>query len=423
MTYRFIKDLITHKIKFGAGFEKELQRITKLNNYSKEELNELKSIELVKLYRNAFENSVFYKRFYQKHGLNLNSVRDLSDLSKIPILTKSEVKEYGKEMLTKSKFTVFKAYSSGTSGTPLQVYRDFNSTIKENAYVYFFQAMHGYNLGDRVVSLRGTLDRKTFSHHDKVNNVLYLSSFHLKKDRIIEYYNAIKEFQPKVIQAYPSSMHILATELYKLGKELHIPIAFTSSEVLHDFQKSIIEKVLNTKIFDWYGNAERTVALGQSQDSLYRELPLYSHVEVEDKHLITTSFVNSVFPLIRYKVDDVIRLAPNCEEECIVEKIEGRDDDYIVLKNGHRIGRLDLAFKKIKRLLAAQIIQNKKNEIHVNFIPDQGFSNSDLNSIEKNLRDLIGLECGILFEKIESNQLIRTKKGKFNLVISKLNGS
>jgi len=423
MTYRFIKDLITHKIKFGTGFEKELQRITVLNNCSKEELYELKSMELVKLYRNAFENSTFYKRFYQKHGLNLNSVRDLSDLSKIPILTKPKVKEYGKEMLTKSKFTVFKAYSSGTSGTPLQVYRDFNSTIKENAYVYFFQAMHGYKLGDRVVSLRGTLDRNAFSHHDRVNNVLYLSSFHLKKDRINEYYKAIKEFRPKVIQAYPSSMHILATELYKLDKELHIPIAFTSSEVLHDFQKTIIEKVLNTKIFDWYGNAERTVALGQRQDSLYRELPLYSHVEVEDKHLITTSFVNSVFPLIRYKVDDVIRLASNCKDECIVEKIEGRDDDYIVLKNGHRIGRLDLAFKKIKRLLAAQIIQKKKDEIYVNFIPDQGFSNSDLNSIEKNLRGLIGLECGILFEKIESNQLIRTKKGKFNLVISRLNGS
>jgi len=96
-------------------------------------------------------------------------------------------------------------------------------------------------------------------------------------------------------------------------------------------------------------------------------------------------------------------------------------DDYIVLKNGHRIGRLDLAFKKIKRLLAAQIIQKKKDEIHVNLIPDKDFSVSDLNIIEKNLRDLIGIECGILFEKIESNQLVRTKKGKFNLVISSMN--
>ncbi|MDE5417629.1 hypothetical protein L3049_06370 [Labilibaculum sp. DW002] len=422
MTYRYIKDLITRKIKFGNGFEKELQRIIELNNCSKEELYELKNLEFVKQYRNAFENSAFYKDFYQKHGLGLQSIRDLLDISKIPIVTKSDVKEFGEDFLTKSKFTSFKAYSSGTSGTPLKVYRDFASTIKENAYVHFFQNMHGYKLGDPVVSLRGNLDRKILSYHDKINNVLYMSSFHLKKDRIDEYYKIIKEFQPKVIRAYPSSMHILATELYKSGKELRIPIAFTSSEVLHNFQKEIIEKVLNTKIFDWYGNAERTVALGQCQDSLYRELPLYSHVEVENNHLITTSLINSAFPLIRYKVDDIIKLAPNCKEEFIVQAIEGRDDDYIVLKNGHRIGRLDLAFKKIKRLLAAQIIQKRKDEILVNLIPDKGFSRADLNAIEKNLRDLIGIECGILFENIESNQLIRTKKGKFNLVISKMNG-
>jgi len=324
MTYRFIKDLITYKIKFGTGFKKEVQRIIELNNCSKEELYELKNLEFVKQYRNAFENSAFYKYFYQKHGLGLQSIRDLSDISKIPIVTKSDVKEFGKDFLTKSKFTVFKAYSSGTSGTPLQVYRDFSSTIKENAYVHSFQSMHGYKLGDPVVSLRGNLDRNTFSYHDKINNVLYMSSFHLNKDRIDEYYRVIKEFQPKVIRAFPSSMHIFATELYKSGKELRIPIAFTSSEVLHNFQKEIIEKVLNTKILDWYGNAERTVALGQCQDSLYRELPLYSHVEVEDNHLITTSLINSAFPLIRYKVDDVIRLAPNCKEECIVQEIEGR---------------------------------------------------------------------------------------------------
>lgn len=420
MALQLIKDLIAYKIKFGRAFERELRRIIELDQLSKDEILDLKSKEFVKQYRNAFTNANFYNELYQKHGLDLHSVKDLSDIRKLPIISKTDVRENAKNMLAKPRLCVFKAYSSGTTGTPLQVYRDFSSTIKEYAYGHFFQQMHGYHLGDPVVSLRGTLNRNTFSYFDKSNNVLYLSSYHLKSERIDEYYKLIKDFKPKVIKAYPSSMHILSTELHKKGLKLNIPIAFTSSEVLHGFQKDIVEKTLNTKIYDWYGNAEQTVALGQFEDELYREFPLYSHTEFENDHLITTSFINSAFPLIRYRVDDVVQIASCSNETCVIEKIEGRDDDYIILKDGQRIGRLDLAFKKVKRILAAQIIQEQLGQIQVNLIPDSKFGSSEQNEIESNLRDLVGQECIIEFKKIETEQLIRTSKGKFNLVVSSL---
>lgn len=420
MPVQLIKDLIAYKIKYGRAFERELRRIIELDQMSVSEILELKSQEFVKQYRNAFSNTEFYKQLYKKHGLHLYSVKDLSDKNKLPIISKADVRDYAKEMLAKSKLCVFKAYSSGTTGTPLQVYRDFSSTIKEYAYGHFFQQMHGYHLGDPVVSLRGSLDRNTFSYFDKSNNVLYLSSYHLKAERIDEYYNLIKDFNPKVIKAYPSSMHILATELHKKDLSLDIPVAFTSSEVLHGFQKEIVEKTLNTKIYDWYGNAEQTVALGQFEDELYREFPLYSHTEFEDDHLITTSFINSAFPLIRYRVDDVVQLADCNKGICVIKKIEGRDDDYIVLNDGQRIGRLDLAFKQARNLLAAQIIQDEPGIIRVNLIPDKRFDKGDLDVVESNLRDLLGNDCLIRFDKIETDQLIRTEKGKFNLVVSQL---
>ncbi|RUT77882.1 phenylacetate--CoA ligase family protein [Ancylomarina longa] len=418
MAINTIKDLVAYRIKFGGGFEKELRKIIALSEKSKAEILALKSIEFVKQYKNAFDDSVFYKDLYQKHGLDRNSIKEISDIHKLPVITKAEVRQNTAGILASCKLSVFKAYSSGTTGTPLQVYRDFKSTIKEYAYGHFFQQMHGYHLGDPVVSLRGTLDRNTFSYYDKSNNVLYMSSYHLSADRIDEYYKMIHDFQPKVIKGYPSSMHILATELYKSGKELHIPIGFTSSEVLHDFQKDIIQKVLHTKVFDWYGNAEQTVAFGQFDDNLYREFPLYSHIEVADDHLITTGFINSAFPLLRYKVEDVVKLSPTSNGTCVVQKIEGRDDDYILLKNGQRIGRLDLAFKKAQKVLAAQIIQKRVGEIIVNIVPDKGFSEIHIRVIEQNLRQLIGTDCQVRFEKIETSQLIRSPKGKFNLVVS-----
>ncbi|PKQ63104.1 hypothetical protein BZG02_10080 [Labilibaculum filiforme] len=420
MTYRFIKDLIAYNIKFGSGFEKELKTILGLSNLPKQELLELKEKTFVKQFQNAFQNSKFYNNLYQSHGLSIHSVKSLSDANKLPIINKTIVKENALAILTRPRFTVFKAYSSGTTGTPLRVYRNFSSTIKEYAYGHFFQQMHGYQLGDPVVSLRGVLDRNTLSYFDKSNNVLYISSFHLGTDKLAEIHKMITDFQPKVIKAYPSSMHILATELYKANLELNIPLAFTSSEVLHDFQREIIEKVFHTKIFDWYGNAEQTVAFGQFADSYYHEFPLYSHTEFEDNHMITTGFINRVFPLIRYKVDDVIQLAPTSNGTCVVQKIEGRDDDYVILKNGQQIGRLDLAFKKVNRLLAAQIIQNVVGEIKVNLIPDKGFTVLDNTQLEQNLRALLGNDCSIKFEKIETQELIRSSKGKFSLVVSQI---
>jgi phenylacetate-CoA ligase len=420
MSYRLLKDLIAYKIKFGSGFEKELRKIITLSNCSEQELLDLKEKEFIKQFRNAFENSIFYKNLYRSHGITIDSVKKLSDANKLPVIDKAIVKKNSSDILTKSRLKVFKAYSSGTTGTPLQVYRDFSSTIKEYAYGHFFQQRHGYHLGDPVISLRGVLDRNTVSYFDKSNNVLYISSFHLNADEIGKIHKMITNFQPKVIKAYPSSMHILATELYKANLELNIPLAFTSSEVLHDFQRKIVEKVFNTKIFDWYGNVEQTVAFGQFDDSFYHEFPLYSHTEFEDNHLITTGFINSAFPLIRYKVDDIIQLAPTSNGSCVVQKIEGRDDDYVILKDGQRIGRLDLAFKEINQLLAAQIIQEKIGEIKVNLVPDKGFSKVECTQLEQNLRALLGSDCLIKFKKIETQELIRSNRGKFNLVVSKI---
>lgn len=420
MSYRSVKDIIAYKIKFGRGFERELEKIIYLSNLSKQKLLGLKEQEFIKQFRNAFENSKFYKKLYQSHGITINSVKNLSDAGKLPVIDKSIVKKNSSELLTRSRFSVFKAHSSGTTGTPLQVYRDFSSTIKEYAYGHFFQQMHGYQLGDPVVSLRGVLNRNTVSYFDKSNNVLYISSFHLSAGKMAEIHKLITDFQPKVIKAYPSSMHILAAELYKADLNLHIPLAFTSSEVLHDFQREMVEKVFHTKIFDWYGNAEQTVAFGQFNDLLYREFPLYSHTEFEDNHLITTGFINRVFPLIRYRVDDAVRLAASSNGAWAIQKIEGRDDDYVIVKGGQRIGRLDLAFKKIEQLLGAQIIQKKEGEIIVNLIQDKGFSRVECKQLEQNLRALLGTNCLIQFEKIETQELIRSKKGKFNLVVSQI---
>ncbi|WP_421918790.1 hypothetical protein [Marinifilum sp.] len=411
------------KIKFGKGFEKELKRIKELHSISESQLQELKHIEFVKQYRNAFLHSSFYNELYRKHGLNINSVKSLDDVEKLPIIKKDDIRHCVDDLLTTNRVFVYKAFTSGTTGSPLKLYRDYQSVCKEYSYGYHFQNTHGYTLGDKVISIKGDLDKDEIFRFDKSLNTMHLSSYNLNEKNILKYYELIREFQPKVVKAYPSSLQILSTELYKKGLELHIPIAFTSSEVLHDWQRRIIEKVLQSKLIDWYGNSEQTIALGQVKDDLYEDVPLYGHIEVKENHIITTGFINKSFPLIRYQVDDIIKL--HCGSSCVrcrTSRILGRDNQYVMLENGQQIGLLDHAFNfnNIKNILAAQIVQKVPGEINLNIIPDSNFTHTNKAELLKNLTQLVTEDCKIHYNEITEKEIIRTEAGKFNLMVSYL---
>ena len=77
-----------------------------------------------------------------------------------------------------------------------------------------------------------------------------------------------------------------------LGKSVTIPLIFTSSETLYPHQRTKIEQTFGGKVADWYGNAERNVALQQSTDGWYDELPLYSVNEFYDQYVVGTSLIN-----------------------------------------------------------------------------------------------------------------------------------
>jgi len=426
MNYRGIRDFFLSKIKFGYGFEKELKRIEQLYSISESRLEELKNQEFVNQYRNAFLHSKFYNHLYRKNGLQQSSVQSIVDAEKIPIITKEDIRNHVDDLLTTNRLMVYKAFTSGTTGSPLKLYRDYASICKEYAYDYHYQRIHGYQLGDKVISIKGDLFKDELYRFDKSLNTLHLSSYNLNQKNIVKYYQLIRDFQPKVVKAYPSSLHILSVELYKKGLELNIPIAFTSSEVLHDFQRRIIEKVLHSTIWDWYGNSERTIAMGQVKEDLYQDIPLYGHIEVKEDYIITTGFINKSFPLIRYRIDDVIKL--KCDSSCIrccTSRILGRDNQYIVLKDGQQIGLLDHAFNfdNIQNILAAQIVQKVPGEMNLNLIPDHGFTDNNKKELLRNLKVLLGEDFIIHYREITDEEIILSKSGKFNLMVSQLDSS
>jgi phenylacetate-CoA ligase len=414
------RDNIAHFTRHNFLLDRQIGKIDQLATMSAEQLQLLKEKKALQMIRFAAENSPFYRALYS--GIDLKgSFRAVYD--SLPEISKADIRGKEEQLLTSHSALNKKAYTSGTSGSPLTLYRSPGSIIKENAYVWQYRKSQGLDIGEPHVSMRGVLDNKTLKYFNKAENALYLSSYLLSRQQIEKYAELISEFRPKAIVAFPSSLFTLVNLLDEAGIKLNVPLLFTSSETLYPFQRERIEKALNGRIYDRYSTAERTILLHECEFGHYHEAPLYSYFEFKQKGVLTTGFVNKAFPLIKYRIDDTFHHMDkpcSCGRGTGVASIEGRVDDVVVLDDGTRIGRLGVAFQGIPNLRYAQIIQEKQTAIDVNLVTAPGFSDHDQDLLQKKLRQRLNNTLVINFNKVAEDGIQKTRSGKFKLVVSRL---
>ena len=280
-------------------------------------------------------------------------------------------------LLTTSKWKLLKNRTSGTTGTPLTVFEDWKSIWREQAYFYCYRKRCGYTYGQPLVSLRGNLGKKDTMMYVHISNTLYLSSYNINEQTVWAYYKGIEKRSPRAIEGYPSSLYNLALLLKDKGLYCNIPVCFTSSENLFGFQRQLIEERFHTKIFDHYGTTERTIRISESiKHDGYFEDPGYSINEYLKDRVISTSLINSAFPLIRYQSSDVVILKENTKDERVsIDRIQGRSGNCIKGKDGSIYNNAALTFilTYSHNIRYAQFIQKKNGKVLLNIVPEAVF--------------------------------------------------
>ena len=165
--------------------------------------------------------------------------------------------------------------------------------------------------GNVIVPLTQT--KPPFWRHNRSLNQLLMSSFHLTPDNLASYYEALREFRPRVIDGYPSSLYVLAKVLLNRGERLPLKAAITSSETLYDFQREAIERAFECRVFDYYARrrarrllgrvrpapaaitSARNTASPRSSTTTHQPLP-----PGNEGIMVGTSLHNLGMPLIRY---------------------------------------------------------------------------------------------------------------------------
>ena len=338
----------------------------------------------------------------------------------------------------KYRNNAYRFSSSGTTGTLLYIFQSPEAYQMEYAFRWNFYSefnvkrkdSFAYFIGSKIKNIDET--NPPFHIRDSSENGLYFSIFHMNDKNLPVYVNKLNEYTPKYIKGYPSAIYTLATFIKKTKSKIYSPEAiFTASEVLHDYQKKIIEDVFNCNIYQWYGQVETTLNI---QECCFRKLHVmeeYGYLEVlrddfspaepgESGNAIATSYGNIAFPLIRYDTGDNVTLSKDQSCSCgrtgrIIEHIDGRDEDVITTPDGRKIGRLTFIFMQIGDVIESQIIQNSKNEIVIKVVPINDYSEQDKNDLIDKMQEYVGKSMEVKVEVVDSIE--RTAGGKLKHVI------
>lgn len=399
-----------------------IREVERLYAMSAEELNKRNEEKFLKIFRKAYDKSPFYHKLYAEAGIRKEDITCLADIKKLPVITKDMVKKHADEMLTVPRKSVITANTSGTTGTPLKIYESWPSIWLSQAYTYCARRRNGFTYGQPLVSLRGNLDKNRTHLKVHISNTLYLSSYNINQSTVKLYHDLIVKHKPVAIEGYPSSLYSFALFLKDAELKLNVPVAFTSSETLLDYQRKLVEEQLGTEIYDNYGMTEQTIYLQEAYNHQgYYEMPGYSINEYVEDGEICTSLINESFPMIRYRSNDIMEIAEVVAEnpQIVVKKVEGRKEDYIYCKDGARIMRLDFIFKGVKHVKLSQLVQDEKGVLSVRIVPEGEFEEANRKQIEQNLLHRIGINnIDYRIELITEEEIRYTSRGKFKLIVN-----
>ncbi len=332
--------------------------------------------------------------------------------------------------------------TSGTSGTPLEVFRSLDSVVWEEAFHLQAWRWAGFMAGQPQAVLRGDpvlgLDRSEppFWHWDGLGRQLFLSTRHLSMKHAEAMLDALARIRPAMLRAYPSACAELARLAEGAGHALRLPAVVTGSEPLYPMQRERIERAFACKVFDFYGMAERVAYAAQCEHGHYHLHPEYSFVEILDAQgratnefgdVVGTTLHNHVMPLVRYRIADrACWVGGACPCGCSYPRVElasGKLEDQLYDRDGTAVSAsiITFAFKGLAHIRKSQVAQLGPGRWEVRVVPEAGYSTPDGLRLLRNLDTDVSNKLDVTLRLVED--IASEPSGKFKWVVQEWPGA
>jgi phenylacetate-CoA ligase len=423
--------------RYGPGFQAAKEQVFTQSILSGSALIELRK-RLLSSFLETASATPFWQHQFSEYGIKPNASDPFAELAKLPVLTKDVVKQNAHLIINPSlkRRRLLWRHTSGTTGSGLV----FPETRETEHYTWAFwwryRSWHnltrntrcGYFGGRSVVPLSSR--QPPYWRMNRAASQLMLSGYHLSRDTAPAYVHALEEYDVQWLHGYPSMLALLARYVSECRIRVTLPSLHcitTGAENLSDSQRKLLCEVFKVPVVQHYGQAEAAANISECEhgqlhiDEDFSAVELVPHPsEQSECHLIGTNWLNPAFPLLRYDTGDLV--TPSAHQcTCgrlgrVIQSIDGRKEDYLVLPSGAHLGRLDHILKDMVNVKEAQFLQSSPATVTVRVVRGVDFTSTDEHQLLKEIRQRIGSEIGVTIEYVES--IPRGANGKLRLVVS-----
>lgn len=322
----------------------------------REELTQLQLERLQSTIHRVYRNVPFYRRMFDRHGIDPDEFTSLEDITKIPFTTKSDLRDnYPYGLFAVPLREVVRIHtSSGTTGMPIVVGYTKNDLKIWTELVARVLTAGGITKDDVIqIAFNYGLFTGAFGFHygaEKIGASVIPVSIENPKRQI----KIMQDYKTTALISTPSYALLIANTILEMEinpNSLSLRFGLFGAEPWSERIRQEIEEKLKITSTDNYGLSEvmgpgvageclEKRGLHIQEDHFIFEIidphTLEPVKEGETGELVITTLTKEAFPVLRFRTGDLTRFLPG---DCPcgrtfrkIDRIIGRTDDMIIIR-------------------------------------------------------------------------------------------
>lgn len=428
----------TQRTRYAGAFTKILADAQARTYWSGEEIRAFRDCRLSELIAHCAATVPFYRERLHAADVAASDIKSIDDLRYLPILTKHEAQKHARELVSVGPAGARRmVHTSGTTGGALRFPVTTQAVQEQWAIWWRYRGWHGIRKGAWSALFAGRSVVPSWQHRAPFWRVNYpgrqriFSGYHMNTENLPKYVAELRKRRPPWLHGYPSLLALLGAHILDTGSDLGYDLRWvtTGAENLLPHQSDLIARAFGVTPIQHYGLAEGVANISQCELGTLHVDEDYAAVEFiplgrDDLYrIIGTNLTNPAMPLVRYDTQDLATIREHGSCSCgrpgrVVERIDGRLEDYVVLGDGTRLGRMDHIFKDMVNIHEAQIHQSQPGEMTIRIVRGPAYGEEDEHALIRETEKRVGKEMDVKIDYV--TMLPRSSVGKLRFVVSEI---
>ncbi len=344
----------------------------------------LQNERVQRLVRRAYEID-FYRERFDKAGVHPEEIRTGDDLTKLPVLTKNELREWMGSLKDDLRYKDWICdTTSGSTGKPVSVLFSPREKAYMKANWYRVMLCCGYN------PLTGkTMSRINMHDVNPGGRDTFLQKLGIFRHQFVDQYAPEEEVIDRINAYEPDWLYMNKTELMRLvlyakrtGKKIFHPKFYDPiSEKVTENDRALFIEQLGPGIIDSYGTAETGACMlrlpGKDYYAVHNDSFVVNVIDEDGQltrqgRVVITPLYKTDLPLINYEVGDraIMRTWQGVH---FITEMEGRLNDYFRYEDGRVTSFFEVTpvIAHCPDILQIRFIQKSWDLIHVQIVRDE----------------------------------------------------